>query len=324
MEVVEAVCDIDEAIDDDLGVGATIGGIDAVAGFEVAERLEGGVVVAEGFDEDGFEFSCFCGGEEGCADPAVIGAEAAAGGFCGGVENTHVVGGGELGDEALVFLDGEAGVAHVCGVDEEFEVIAAEFFVDGFDEGPGALDVGECFEFAGAEEFDVPSGDFRIEQAGFFGGADVEFYVLCDGGVEIHVHGAVHPFLDGGGGYGGGAVGLCGAERAHELGDDRVFVGGVHRVSAADHHDEVGIEFEGSESLHHFRDVRVVGAWEKRDLHAGRSDGREGTDAIHFRDDGDAAVFFALEVAIGIRDEGVDESEVSGDDAEGDVGFEGE
>ena len=78
------------------------------------------------------------------------------------MENAHVIGGGEFGDEALVFLDGEAGVAHVRRVDEEFEIIAAEFFVDGFDESPCARDVGKGFELTGAEELDVPCGDVRI------------------------------------------------------------------------------------------------------------------------------------------------------------------
>jgi hypothetical protein len=124
--------------------------------------LEGGVVVAEGFDENGFEFSGFGGGEQSCADPTIIGAEAAACGFGRGMENTHVIRGGEFANEALVFLDGKSGVSHVRGVDEEFEIIAAEFLVDGFDESGTALDVGEGFEFTWAEEFDVPGGDVGI------------------------------------------------------------------------------------------------------------------------------------------------------------------
>ena len=117
-EVVESVSDIDQAIDDDLRVAAAVGSVDAVAGLKIAEWLEGGVVVAEGFDENGFEFTGFCGGEKSCTYPTIVGAQATAGGFGGGMENAHVICGGELGDEALVFLDGEAGVAHVCGVDE--------------------------------------------------------------------------------------------------------------------------------------------------------------------------------------------------------------
>lgn len=153
---------IHQTIDDDLGVAAAVGGVDAVAGFKIAEWLEGWIVVAEGFDENSFEFTSFGGGEKSSADPTIVGAEAAAGGFGGGMENAHVICGGKIGDEALVFLDGETGVTHVCGVDEEFEIIAAEFLVDRFDESGTALDVGKRFEFTGAEEFDVPGGDVGI------------------------------------------------------------------------------------------------------------------------------------------------------------------
>ena len=80
-EVIQSVADIDQAIDDDVRVAAAICGIDAVAGLKITEWLEGRVVVAEGLDENGFEFACFGGGEKRCADPTIVGAEAATGGF---------------------------------------------------------------------------------------------------------------------------------------------------------------------------------------------------------------------------------------------------
>jgi len=156
------MADVDQAIDNDLGVGAAIRGVDAVAGFEISKRLERGIIMAEGLDEDGFEFPSFGCSQESCADPAVVGAEAATGGFGGGMENPHVIGGGEFTDEVLVLLDGEPGIPHVRGVDEEFEIIAPKFFVDGLDESGTALDVGEGFEFTWAEKFDVPGGDVGI------------------------------------------------------------------------------------------------------------------------------------------------------------------
>ena len=156
VQVVQAAGDIDQTIHDQLGVAATIGGIHSMAGFEIAQRLEGGVIVAEGLDENGFEFSGFCGGKQGRADPSVVGAEAAACGFGRGMKHSHVVGCGEFGDEALVFLDGEAGVSHVSGIDQELEVIVSKLPIDRLDERPGALDIGEGLEFPGPEELDMP------------------------------------------------------------------------------------------------------------------------------------------------------------------------
>ncbi len=280
--------------------------------------------MAEGLHENGFQFPGAGGGGECRADPAVVGAEAAAGSFGGGVENAHVVGGGEFRDEALVFRDGKAGVSHVGGVDEELEIVAAEFLVDRLDEAPGALDVGESLELDGAKELDVPCGDGGVEQASLLHSAHVEFHILRNGGVEFHVRRAVHPFLDGRGGDRDCAVLDGGLERRDELADDGVLVGGVHRVRAADHHDEVDSETERLEASHHLRDIVRAGAGEKGNLDAARANGRQGADAIHLRHDGDAPVGLAGEMTSGVRHEAVDETDVCRHDAERDVGFEGE
>ena len=103
----------------------------AVAWVEVAESLERGVFVVEDLDEDELELAGFgSGGEEG-ADPAVVGGEAAAGGFGGGVEHAHFAGGGHLLDDGLVLGDGELGIAAVGGIDHDFEEFGAEDGVGG-------------------------------------------------------------------------------------------------------------------------------------------------------------------------------------------------
>ena len=50
------MADIDQAIDNHLGIGAAIRGVDAVTGFKITKGLEGGIVVAECLDKYGFEF----------------------------------------------------------------------------------------------------------------------------------------------------------------------------------------------------------------------------------------------------------------------------
>jgi hypothetical protein len=62
-EIVEAVCDVGQAIGHDLGVGPTVAGIHAMAGFHVAERFEGRIRVIENLDKHLPQFAGFrCGG----------------------------------------------------------------------------------------------------------------------------------------------------------------------------------------------------------------------------------------------------------------------
>ena len=159
LEVVEAAGGFDEAIGHDLGVAAAEGGVDAVTGFEFAEGREGGVVVAEEFDEGTGEFSGDgIGGEEG-ADPAIVGGETAAGGGDGAVEGADFVRFAHGGDDFLVFGDGEAGVATMGGVNESFEEGFAEGLVESGEDGAEFGEGGEGLEFARAEELDVPVFD---------------------------------------------------------------------------------------------------------------------------------------------------------------------
>lgn len=103
-EIVEAAAGVDEAVDDELVVGAAVGGVDAVAGDVFAEAGEGVVFVVEGFDDDFLElFGLDAGGEEG-GDPAFVGGVAATGGFGGGVEGAEVSSGGDVADGLLVLF----------------------------------------------------------------------------------------------------------------------------------------------------------------------------------------------------------------------------
>ena len=321
-EVVQAAGGIHEAVDDDLCVGATVAGIDTMSGNCIAQGLHGGVIVAECLHKNGFEFPRASSGTESGADPAVIGAQTAAGSFRRGMENSHVTGSSQLCDEALIFCDREARVAHVRKIDEELEVVAAKFFVDRLDESPSTLDVGESLEFDGTKEFDVPCGDRRIEQARFFYCTHMEFHILRNGGFEIHIDRTVHPLLNRSRGHRYRAVFDGGFERRHELGDDSVFFGRVHRVRTTDHHDEVNFEIQGLEVGHHFGDVVCAGAGEKRNLHASRTHGSECADAIHLRDDRNVAIFFTRERAIRVWRERINKPEVGGNETESNLGFE--
>ena len=108
--------------------------------------------MVEDFDKDGLQFAGFgCGGEEG-TDPAVVGGEAAACRFCRAVEDAEFAVLGEFGDEGFVFRDCSAGVAAVCGVDEELEEVGADDIVGGLGDLAGGGDGREGLHFADAEE----------------------------------------------------------------------------------------------------------------------------------------------------------------------------
>ena len=77
----DSLVNVDEAIEDQLVVGSSFGGIDPVARDGLAKGLESLVGMVEGLDDNGFQLAGFkAGGEEG-VDPALISGKASAGGF---------------------------------------------------------------------------------------------------------------------------------------------------------------------------------------------------------------------------------------------------
>ena len=103
LEVIQAANGVDEAIDHEFGVAASAGGIDAVAGNELAKGFEGGIVVGEEFDEGAGKFSGpGIGGEKG-SDPSVVGAQAATGGGSGAMEGADEIFIAVFFDECFVF-----------------------------------------------------------------------------------------------------------------------------------------------------------------------------------------------------------------------------
>ena len=323
-EVVEAAGGVGEAVGDGLGIGAAIGGVDAVAGVGLAEAFEGGVFVVEEFDEDLLEFSGLGGGGEEGPDPAVVGGEASAGGFGGGVEDAEFVVGPEFGDEGLVLGDVEGGVAAVGGIDHGLEEGFAEEGVGGLDNFADAAEVGEGLELGVAEELEVPGLDGGAFHPGFLVGPGVGLGELGDGGVELRAFLAggafLHPLLKGGGGDVGDAVGLGGVEAFGEHGDEGVLVGGIHGIGTADHHDKVDGEADVLQAGDEFVDVIGIGAGEAGDLGTGDFDAGEVEEALHFGHDGEGAIGLAGEASVFVGDETSDEFDVGGDDPEFDVG----
>ncbi len=294
-----------------------------MAGVEFAEGLEGGVIVTEEFDEGAGEFAGFgVGGEEG-ADPAIVGGEAAAGGGDGAVEGADFVGFADGGDDGFVLRNAEAGVAAVGGVDEGFEEGAADLLVEAADDGADFGEGGEVVEFARAEEFDVPVFDAGVGEVGFVIGAEVEFDVLGDAGLEFGVvggWGSFEPGFDGGGVDLGDVVADGGVEVDEELGDGFVFVGWVHGVDAANHHDELGLEAEGAEGGDEGVGFFGEGGAEGGDLDEVDLDGGEVDEVASASGDDEFAFWGAGEFAVVIGDEGVEEAEVGAEDAEFDAG----
>ena len=325
-KVVEAVGDVGEAVGDTLVVVASVGGIDAVAGIEVAEGAEGVVVVAEEFDEDVLERSGLGdGGEEG-ADPAVVGGEAAAGGHGGGVEAAEFAALAHPGNEGFVLGDGEGGVAAVGGIGEGLEelVVAADQSVGGLQELPEAAEVGEGGKLPGAQKFDVPTINAGVGEAGFGVAAMVELGVLFDGRFEVGAVlacGSAHPLLDGGGGDDGDAMFLGGLETEEKLLSDRGFVIGIHGIGATDHEDEVEIEAETFQAVAEFIEVAFVSAADNGDLD--RVDG--GPTEIHeFLELGnhqDLIIAIAGDASFLVRDKSTDPAGVGGNDSQFNIGL---
>ena len=242
-KVIDAGTDKVETVKDQLVVGSSLGGIDAVARDGIAEWLKSFVGVVEGFDDDGFELSGFeAGGEEG-VDPSSIGREASAGRFYRGVESTEGTGGGDFTDDVLVVFDGETGVAAMGGVDQNAEEVGADLFIDSFDDIPGAADVGEGGEFHGAEELHVPGFDGRVGETGFFVDPLMSFEQLRQGGVIIGSGfggSRIHPLLEGGGANGIDVQAFGNLENLHGQGDKLILVIRIHRIGPVDHEDGFG------------------------------------------------------------------------------------
>ncbi len=112
-----------------------------------------------------------------------------------------------------------------------------------------------------------------------------------------------------------------------ELADHRVPVGRVHRVHAAEHHDQIDhdqidVESERTELGNHLIEVAVVATGKYRDLHALERDAGGGAKLAHAGDDADFSGFVARVAAGVVRHEATCETQVGGDDAEMDGGFE--
>lgn len=220
----------------------------------------------EEFDENVLKGACPGRGSEEGSDPAVIGAEAAAGSFGGGVEATEFAVGSDLCNEFLVFGDAEGGVPAVRGVGEGLEEGAASTHccVGGLEELPETTEIGEGLELAGAEKFDVPGVDAGIGEAGFGVGAVMKFGVLFDRGFEVGAFLALgaldHPVFDRGGGNEGDSVLFGGFEAEEKLIDDCRFVVGVHGIGTADHEHEIEREVEVLEAVGEFVEISFGGA----------------------------------------------------------------
>lgn len=292
--------------------------------IKFAKWFKRGVFVMEDLDEYVSEFPSFCGGREKVADPSVIGAEAAARGFCGGVEDSEFIIGGELGDEVGVFDDGEAGIAAVSSVDEQFEKLFPEGGVGCLHEGTTARDAGKGLELAGPQELDVPVFNAGTFKPSFAIGAEVDFNILRYRSVELGpVAGSIciHPLLDGGGGKVTNTVRNGRLQARNQLGNNGVFVGGVHRIGSANHQNKVDVEMERFESGDEFCNVARMGGREERNLDAGGFDRGSGHDFLHAGNRGECAVRVTRQTAIGIGNEASDKLEVGGDDSEFNAGF---
>ena len=321
-EIVQAVGGFDEAVDHDLGVAAAIGGIDAVAGFEVAEALEGGVIVGEEFDEGAFEFAGFCrSGEEG-GDPAIVGGEAAAGRWNGAVEGSEHSGVGELGDEGFVLRDIEIGVATVGGIDEDAEEGGANLGKESLHDGHYFFERGEIGKLAGTEELDVPVFDTGIGQATFAISAGVEFDVLSDTGLKFFGAGGLgsaHPLLDGGGVYLLYVVAKGRANIDLELGEGGVFIGWVVRVCASDHHNELRLEADGADLGEEFVHVSGNGGAEGGNLNGVNLDRGEFANVAGSGKDDQFTGGIAREVALVIGYKGFEKAEVRAENSKFDA-----
>jgi len=323
-EVVEASRNIDEAVHGYLAVRAAITRVEAVTGIKLAEWSERRIFVVENFNKNVTKFSGFRGGGQEVADPSVVGAETAARGFCGRVKDSEFIVRSEFCDEVSIFDDGEPRIAAVGGVHEQLEKLFTEGRIGRFHEGAAPRDAGERLELAGSQELDVPVFNARAFKSGFAVSAEMDLHVLRNSRVEIGSIPrciSVHPFFDGGGREVSDAVRDGGFEAGNELGNDRVLVGWIHRVGAADHQDEVDVELERLQSGDEFSDVTGMCGREKWNLHAGRFDGRRGHDFLHSGDGCEGAVCVAGESAFGVRHKASDEFEVGWYDAEFDVGL---
>jgi len=119
------VGDVGQAVGGAFVVVPAIGGIDAMAGIEVPEGLQGRVIVPEEFHEDMLE-GAGPGhrGEEG-PDPAIVGGETSAGGHGGSVEAAEFARCAHLRDEILVLRNSEIGVSAVGGIGEGLEELVS-------------------------------------------------------------------------------------------------------------------------------------------------------------------------------------------------------
>lgn len=223
-----------------------------MAGIEFAKGFHRGVIVAEEFDEGTVELAgAGAGGEEG-GDPAIVAGEAAAGGGNGAMEGAEFSGSRQLGDLVFVFLHAEAGVTAVGGIDKDAEEGFAEGGIESADDGTEFGEGGEILEFAGTEKFDVPMLHTGVGKAGFLVGAEVELDVLGDASLEFLVvfRGLTfHPGFDGGRVDFFHAVALGSADAVEELREGGILVVGIHGVDSSDHHDDLGFETEGDDSL---------------------------------------------------------------------------